>query len=136
MQDFFSLSLSFLFSSYDKFYSFSSLILHIRFSDDDLFFMHGVWMSQKKSQTTFNVYILNGLKMPKIGNLASFWKPGVCCQTVLPVNFIRTNTSGNAKIEKFRWDYFELFSNNVRFFNQEIIGEKIWQEWDQRGKTP
>ena len=71
---------------------------------------HGVWMSQKKSQTTFNVYILNGLKMPKIGNLASFWKPEVWGETGLPD---RSILIGQKLVE---WNMPKLKNSNGTFW--------------------
>ena len=44
--------------------------------------------------------------MPKMLNLASFWKPEACGQTVLPDRSILIGQKlvENAKIEKFKWD--------------------------------
>ena len=47
-----------------------------------------------------------------------------CYQTI---NFDRTKLV-EWNMPKIQMGHFEPFSNNVRFFNQEIIGEKIWQE--------
>ena len=50
------------------------------------------------------VYILSGqkfIKMPKMVNLASFWKPAACSAT-RHVNFDRTN-------EKLKWDILDDF---------------------------
>ena len=51
--------------------------------------------------------------------LASFWKPEACGQTVLPDRslLIGQKLVENAKIQKFKCDIFEWFSNNV--YHQE-----------------
>ena len=51
------------------------------------------------------------LKMPKIVNLASLWKPDVCSQTVLPNRLILIwqIMVENAKIEKLKWDILDDF---------------------------
>ena len=54
--------------------------------------LHGVWKSQKKSHSiwrakraTLTFWVDKSLlKMPKMVNFASFWKPETCSQTVLP----------------------------------------------------
>ena len=55
------------------------------------------------------VYILSGqklIKMPKMANLASFWKPEACGQTVLPDRsvLIGQKLVENAKMQKFKCD--------------------------------
>ena len=51
------------------------------------------------------------LKMPKMGNLAIFWKPKACGQTVLPDRLLLKGQKlvENAKIEKFECDIFVGF---------------------------
>ena len=45
----------------------------------------------------------------KWSNLSSFWKPEVCCQTVLPDSSVLKGQKSveNAKIEKFEMRHFE-----------------------------
>ena len=52
--------------------------------------------------------------MPKMVNLASFRKPEVYGQTVLPDRSIlrRQKCVENAKIQKIQMRHFELFQNN------------------------
>ena len=61
----------------------------------ELGYMHNGWKSHKK--VSFNiaseasyVYIMSGqkFKLPKMVNLASFWKPETCSQIVLPERLI------------------------------------------------
>ena len=62
-------------------------------------------------------YILSGsLKMPKMANLASFWKPETSGQTVLPDRSIllRQKLLENAKIEKFKCDILGDFQTLCR----------------------
>ena len=75
MQDFFSLSLSFLFSSYDKFYSFSSLILHIRFSDDDLFWPRCLNVTEKVSNHIQRLHFewIKNAKNRQFGQFLKTW---------------------------------------------------------------
>ena len=53
----------------------------------------------------------SSLKMPKMVNLASFWKPEACGQIVLPDRslLIGQKLVGNAKIENFKCDIFGDF---------------------------
>ena len=100
------------------------LIMHSIFNMQYLLFyiLHGVWKSQKK--VSFNmvseanyVYILS--KMPKMLNLASFWKRDGCGQTVLPDMSILIGQKlvENAKIkisnETF-WVIFKQFALGQR----------------------
>ena len=61
------------------------------------------------------VYILkvakSSLKMPKMVNLASFWKPGACGQIVVPDRsiVIGQKVVEIAKIKKFKCDIFGDF---------------------------
>ena len=60
------------------------------------------------------VYIFSGqklIKIPKIVNLASFWKTEDCCQTVLPDRsvLIGQKLVENAKIENFKCDILSNF---------------------------
>ena len=49
--------------------------------------------------------------MPKIVNLASFWKTEACGQIAIPdrSTIIRQKMVENAKIEKFKWDFLGDF---------------------------
>ena len=50
-----------------------------------------------------------------MANLASFWNPEACGQTVLPDRSILIGQKlvENAKIQNFKWDIFGWFVNNV-----------------------
>ena len=78
---------------------------------------HSVWKSQKKSHSalrakraTFTFWVAkSSLKMPKMVNLAIFWKLVACSQAVLPDIFTRQKLVENAGIEKFKWDILSDF---------------------------
>ena len=53
--------------------------------------------------------MVNLFKMPKMVNLASFSKPEVCGQTVLPDRSIEQNIDGKCQNKKMR--HFQWFSN-------------------------
>ena len=63
-------------------------------------------------------------KMPKMLNLASFWKREACGQTVLPTRSILKwqKLAKNAKIEKFKWDFLGDFQ--IMWNKQE--SQKKW----------
>ena len=75
---------------------------------------HGVWKSQKKSHSTlrakratFTLRVYkSSLKMLKMFNLTSYWKPQACGQTALPDKSIVIGQKlvENAKIEKLNCD--------------------------------
>ena len=65
------------------------------------------------------VYILSGQKLIKDDNTVNFgkiWKPEANGQTALPDMsvWIGQKLVEKAKIQKFKWDNFEWFSNNVQ----------------------
>ena len=80
---------------------------------------HSVWKSQKKSHSTLRAkratftFLVDksSFKMPKMVNLASFWKTEAFGQTVLPDRsvLIGQKLVENAKIEKFKWDILDDF---------------------------
>ena len=66
------------------------------------------------------IYILNGHKLIKKWSiLASFWKPDVCGQTVLPDRslLIGQKSVEKAKIRKLKMWHFSWFSNTVFLFS-------------------
>ena len=66
------------------------------------------------------IYILSGHKLIKKWSiLASFWKPDVCGQTVLPDRslFIGQKSVEKAKIRKLKMWHFSWFSNTVFLFS-------------------
>ena len=72
------------------------------------------WKAPKKShsllrakRTTFLFWVdKSSLEMPKVVNLARFWKSKASAQTVFPDKSLLKGQKlvGNAKIEKFKWD--------------------------------
>ena len=87
------------------------------FSTDWKWATQGVWKSHKKSHSTLwakRAMLTIWLKMLKVVNLASFWKPEACGETVLPdrSNSIRQKLVENAKIQM---RHFESFLNIVYF---------------------
>ena len=83
---------------------------------------HGVWKSQKKSHWTLRAKratftFLNGQKFikncQKWSILASFWKPKICGQTVLPDRSVLIRQKVAGKRQKVQMRDFESFSNNV-----------------------
>ena len=61
--------------------------------------------------------------MPKMVNLASFWKPEACGQTVLPDMsiLIWQKLVENAKIKKFKCDILSNFQTMCGLiFNQQV----------------
>ena len=82
----------------------------------NLTLLYGVWKSQKKFHSTLRATFTfcvakSSLTMPKMVNLASFWKPEAGGQTVLPDRSILIDQKlvENAKIEKFKWDILGYF---------------------------
>ena len=77
---------------------------------------HGVWKSKKKSHSTlradratFTLWV--DKSSSKMSNLASFWKPEVWCQTVLPDRSLlkRQKLVENAKMSNFKWDILSRY---------------------------
>ena len=65
----------------------------LRLSTVVVAYFHSVWKSQKKFHYILNIATelrSNFIEMPKLVNLASFWNPEVCGQTVLPDRSILT----------------------------------------------
>ena len=81
--------------------------------------LHSVWKSPKKSHSTlrakratFTFWVdKSSLKMPKMANLASFWKSKACGHTVLPDRSILISQIlvENAKVEKLKCDILDDF---------------------------
>ena len=96
---------------------------------------HGAWKSQKKYYSTLRAKRAtvtfwvdkSYLKMPKMVNLASFWKTEACGQTVLPDRSVLTGQKlvENAKIQKFKCD---ILSN----FQTMWVFQKLVKSYDFR----
>ena len=65
--------------------------------------------------------------MPKLVNLASFWKPEDYGQTALPDSSIVVGQKmlENAKFEIFRWDIFGIFQTMYTNSKMDMIKEKF-----------
>ena len=114
---------------------------------------HGVWKSHKKSHfTTLRAKWATLTYWIKMTNLATFRKTEVCGKTVLPDKSISIGQKlvenaktekklpdkkcyqyngpklvKNAKIEKFKWDIFGWFSNNVLLTSPLVfMGQKMF----------
>ena len=70
--------------------------------------------------------------MPKMLNLASFWKPEACCQTVLPDRSVLIGQTlvENAKIQKFKCDNL---SNFQTMWSSESCSAYFFKPWRHVG---
>ena len=79
----------------------------------------------RAKRATFTFWVENSWlkKIPKMVNLASFWKTEACGQTVLPDMsvLIRQKLAENAKIQKFQMRHFEWFSNNMLVLVKNVL---------------
>ena len=73
-----------------------------------------------------------------MSNLASFWKPKACGQTELPDRSVLIGQTlvENAKIEKFKCDYFGWFSNTVKMRRKIIFSKKLIFQFQVTKKNP
>ena len=104
--------------------------------------MHSVWKSPKKLHSTlrakralFTFWVdKSSSKMPKMANLASFWKSKACGHTVLPDRSILISQIlvENAKVEKLNATFWMIFAHCIcasldsYAYNQSKANFRTW----------